>query len=133
LKSLIRISRFQVRKAQQNNIEGINLKRILFILAFLISCNEKPVPAWDAQSQINAAADYKARECKQAGPPQPPLLVFTDQDSRNLNLCSVAITRTSCPFSGYPVICLGIYTTEKLGDIPWYLNFNNDLAKRQIK
>ncbi|MBL0264622.1 MAG: hypothetical protein IPQ05_12270 [Leptospiraceae bacterium] len=48
------------------------MKLILFFLAFLISCNEKPVPAWDAQSQINAAADYKARECKQAGPPQPP-------------------------------------------------------------
>ena len=125
------------------------MKLILFFLAFLISCNEKPVPAWDAQSQINAAVTYKAKACRdecvnnaitatakadcRETIPQPPLLVSTDQDSRNLNLCSVAITRTGCPFAGYPIICLGIYTTEKLGDVPWYLNFNNDLAKRQIK
>jgi len=109
------------------------LRYILLILLFLISCAEKPIPAWEAQSQINAAVDFKTRECKQAGPPQPPLLVFTDQDSRNLNLCSVAITRTACPFEGYPIICLSIYMKDKVDDIPWYLNFNNDLAKRQLK
>ncbi|MBP7280156.1 MAG: hypothetical protein KBA66_01170 [Leptospiraceae bacterium] len=109
------------------------MKSILFLLLFLFYCNEKPIPAWQAQSQINAAAEFKARECNQSGPPQPPLLVFTDQDSRNLNLCSIAITRTDCPFEGYPIICLSLYMKDKVDDIPWYLNFNNDLAKRQLK
>lgn len=106
------------------------------------------MPAWDAQSQINAAAVFKANECKKEclndstktdktqctdALPQPPLYVFTDQDSRNLNLCSIAITRTNCPFNGYPIICLDIYIKKKTPDIPWYLNFNNDLAKRQLQ
>ena len=32
---------------------------IIFILTFLISCNEKPVPAWDAQRQMEQDAWFQ--------------------------------------------------------------------------
>lgn len=89
------------------------------------------VPAFDAQSQINAAADFKAKECNQEVP-QPPLYIFTDQEQRNLDLCSISITRLSCPFTGYPIICMGLYLAEPIPEIPWYLNFN-ELTKVRFK
>ncbi|MEM7180815.1 MAG: hypothetical protein AAF518_07875 [Spirochaetota bacterium] len=81
------------------------------------------IPAFNAQSQINAAADFKAKECNQ-DVPQPPLYVFADQEQRNVDLCSIAITRLKCPFGGYPIICFGLYTSSPTPEIPWYLNFN---------
>lgn len=92
--------------------------------------NDESVPAWDAQTQINAAAEFKAKECK-GHVPQPPLLVFHDQEKRNVDLCSIAITRTECPFTGYPIICMGIYLKKPVPDFPWYVNFN-ELTKTRF-
>lgn len=105
---------------------------LLYIIFLLVYCRpaETTVPAFDAQSQINAAADFKAKECNQPVP-QPPLYVFTDQEQRNVDLCSIAITRLSCPFDGYPIICLGIYMPDPVPDIPWYLNFD-ELTKERL-
>ena len=128
--------------------------RIAFLILFSIyifNCDVKPVPAWDAQSQINAAAEFKANQClrdcqtaqlAQQDPskrtscirmlPFPPLLVLHDQDQRNLNLCSIAITRTSCPLSAYPLACLVVYVKKPVGDIPPYINFN-EFSKQKFR
>lgn len=102
--------------------------KIVFLLVLIVFHFCMPiddhVPMWDAQSQLNAAADYKAKECKQSGPPLPPLYVFTDQIKRNIDLCTIAITRITCPFDGYPIICLWIYMDKPLNQIPWQFNFN---------
>jgi hypothetical protein len=86
----------------------------------------------DAQSQIYFAAKYKATECGSTSIPEPPLLVFTDQLQRNLELCTIAITRMTCPFDGYPIICLGLYTKQSVPALPWYVNFN-ELTKTRLK
>jgi hypothetical protein len=108
------------------------MKIIIYLFLILLShCANSLVPAWHAQSQINAAVDYKAKECK-TPPPQPPLYVFTDQVPRNLDFCTIAITRTNCPFDGYPIACLGIYYTQATPkELPWYFNFN-ELAKKKF-
>ncbi|MDF3819750.1 hypothetical protein P3G55_07570 [Leptospira sp. 96542] len=85
----------------------------------------------DAQSQIYAAAKFAADKCG-TPIPQPPLIVIHDPIQRNLDLCTIAITRTECPFNGYPLPCLLIYLEKDSGDLPWYLNFN-ELSKIQIK
>ncbi|MCB1156361.1 MAG: hypothetical protein H7A25_21260 [Leptospiraceae bacterium] len=105
----------------------------IFMFILLFSCRPAPstIPAFNAQSQINAAADYKAKQCKQEVP-TPPLYVFEDQDKRNVDLCSIAITRMSCPFDAYPIICIGIYLDNPIPEIPWYLNFN-ELTKQRFK
>lgn len=110
------------------------MKRIIIIcLVLLTNClpNNPLVPAFDAQSQINAAAEYKAKEC-QTPVPQPPLYVFFDQQKRNVDLCSIAITRMECPFYEYPIICLGIYLKQPVPELPWYVNFN-ELTKTRFK
>jgi hypothetical protein len=102
------------------------------IILLFANClpNNDTVPAWDAQTQINAAAEYKAKECN--GPvPQPPLYVINDQIKRNLDLCSIAITRLECPFNGYPIICMGIYLEKPVPEFPWYVNFN-ELTKTRF-
>lgn len=124
---------------------------ILLLCLNLFYCDVKPVPAWDAQSQINAAAEFKANQClrdcqtvQSAQPdiskrtpcirqlPFPPLLVLHDQDQRNLNLCSIAITRTSCPLTAYPLACLVVYVKKPVGDIPPYINFN-EFSKQKFR
>lgn len=109
--------------------------KLIFMSIFLILTNCLPnnplVPAFDAQSQINAAAEYKAKECK-TPVPQPPLYVFFDQQKRNVDLCSIAITRMQCPFYDYPIVCLGIYLKQPVPDFPWYVNFN-ELTKVRFK
>ncbi|MCB1178210.1 MAG: hypothetical protein KDK36_11565, partial [Leptospiraceae bacterium] len=99
---------------------------LLFLALFLNNCvpYDDKISSWDAQSQLNAAVDFKAKECKTPSP-QPPLYVFTDQEKRNLDLCTIAITRLTCPFNDYPIICLGIYIDSPTPDIPWYMNFND--------
>jgi hypothetical protein len=107
------------------------MKSFILIVLVVINClpTESKVNAWAAQSQVNAAVDFKAKECSNRAP-QPPLFVFTDQEKRTLDLCTIAITRTNCPFTGYPIICLGLYYEGASPEIPWYINFN-ELAKQK--
>ncbi len=106
---------------------------IVFIQLLLVGCIpvDDKIPKEDAQSQIYYAADFKAKKCG-TPIPSPPLLVFTDQLQRNLDLCTIAITRLECPFSEYPIICLGIYSPEPIPEIPWYIDFK-ELTNRRIK
>nr|WP_244241474.1 hypothetical protein [Leptospira perdikensis] len=85
----------------------------------------------DAQSQVYAAAKFASEKC--GNPiPNPPLVIVNKPIKRNLDLCTIAITRTECPFLGYPLPCTLIYLEKETGDIPWYLNFN-EISKIQIK
>ena len=106
---------------------------VCFILVFLIGCVpvDDKISKEEAQNQIYFSADFKAKKCG-TSIPQPPLIVFTDQLQRNLDLCTIAITRMDCPFDGYPIICLGIYSPEAVPTIPWYFNFK-ELTKTKIK
>jgi hypothetical protein len=104
---------------------------IIFLLLFFCRPVEDRVSSFESQSQINAAADFKAKQCNQPVP-QPPLYVFTDQYKRNLDLCSIAITRLECPFDGYPIICMNIYSEEPFPTLPWQLNFD-ELTKVRFK
>ena len=109
--------------------------RLIFltILVLMVGCIpvDDKIPKDDAQNQIYFAADFKAKKCG-TPIPQPYLIVFTDQLQRNLDLCTIAITRMDCPFDGYPVICLGIYYPEAVPGIPWCFNFK-ELTKTRIK
>ncbi len=107
---------------------------ILFgsILTF-VSCaqGEETVEVNDAQSQIAASAKFAADRCG-TRIPEPFLIVINKPLKRNLDLCTISITRTGCPFSGYPLPCLLIYSQKDPGDLPWYINFNG-ISKIQIK
>ncbi len=116
------------------------IKQVFSLIFILFNCTGPAlIPAWEAQSQIGAAAEFRANKCQEecrdvnkANPslcerrilPQPPLILFNDVQERNLNLCSIAITRTSCPLSTYPLACLLVYKKDNVGDIPWWVNFN---------
>lgn len=107
---------------------------ILYSLHFYTtSCaqTDEVVDVSDAQSQILAAAKFAADKCG-TPIPEPFLLVVNDPIKRNLDLCTISITRTGCPFTGYPLPCLLIYLQKDPGDIPWYINFNG-ISKVQIK
>lgn len=107
---------------------------ILFVsLVLILNCGPgvDRVPTSDAQSQVYAAAKYASEKC--GNPlPNPPLVIVNEPVRRNLDLCTISITRTECPFLGYPLVCTLIYLEEETGDIPWYLNFN-EISKLQIK
>jgi len=110
------------------------MRQILcFVLLVMIGCVpvDDKISKEDAQNQIYFSADFKAKKCG-TSIPQPPLIVFTDQIQRNLDLCTIAITRMDCPFDGYPVICLGIYSPDAVPGLPWYVNFK-ELTKTRIK
>lgn len=103
----------------------VYMVKIFIFFVLFITCvpvSDK-VPQWDAQTQINAAIDFKAKECG-GDPPQPPLYVMYDQYERNVDLCSIAITRMECPLDGYPIICIAIYLSKPYPEIKWYENFN---------
>jgi hypothetical protein len=104
---------------------------IISILIFIIGCVpvDDKIPKEDAQSQIYSAAEFKAKKCG-TPIPSPPLLVFTDQIQRNLDLCTIAITRMECPFSGYPIICLYIYSPQVIPELPWYFDFKEETNRR---
>ncbi|MCW7468687.1 hypothetical protein [Leptospira kanakyensis] len=110
--------------------------RILFFLfasGLLINCGPSVdrVETDDAQSQVYAAAKFASEKC--GNPiPNPPLVILNKPIQRNLDFCTIAITRTECPFLGYPLPCTLIYLEQETGDLPWYLNFN-ELSKIQIK
>ncbi|MCB1143663.1 MAG: hypothetical protein H7A24_03515 [Leptospiraceae bacterium] len=118
-------------------MKDISLKylKLVSILIFLGISNcmmvEDMISKNDAQSQIYFAANFKAKECN-TPIPEPQLLVFSDQYKRNLDLCTIAITKMDCPFDGYPIICMGIYTNKETPSIPWYLNFK-ELTKTKFK
>jgi len=105
----------------------------LAFISFFISCaqTDETVPVSDAQSQILAAAKFAADKCGTLIP-EPFLLVVNEPIKRNLDLCTISITRTGCPFTGYPLPCLLIYSQKDPGDIPWYINFNG-VSKEQLK
>lgn len=109
------------------------MKLLLSAILLFSGCipYEEKIPKWNAQTQLNAAVEFKARECRTPAP-QPPLFVFTDQYKRNLDLCTIAITKIACPFNDYPIICLGIYYTKETPNLPWYVNFN-ELTKQRFK
>ncbi|MGE8721323.1 hypothetical protein ACO2KH_07295 [Leptospira terpstrae] len=107
----------------------------IFILSFglTIHCGAgvDRVDTNDAQSQVYAAAKFASEKC--GNPiPNPPLVIINKPIQRNLDFCTIAITRTECPFLGYPLPCTLIYLEKETGDLPWYLNFN-ELSKIQIK
>ncbi|GBF50887.1 lipoprotein [Leptospira ryugenii] len=108
-------------------------KLIFLLLPFFIACGQEAevVDVNDAQSQIYAAAKFAADRCG-SQIPNPPLIVVTKPIKRNLDLCTISITRTGCPFVGYPLPCLLIYSQNETGDLPWYVNFNG-ISKIQIK
>ena len=103
---------------------------LLISILGCIPINDK-ISVEDAQNQIYFAADFKAKKCG-TPIPSPPLIVFTEQIQRNLDLCTIAITRMDCPFDGYPIICLGIYYPEATPTLPWYFNFK-ELTKQRFK
>ncbi|EOQ90227.1 hypothetical protein LEP1GSC202_0647 [Leptospira yanagawae serovar Saopaulo str. Sao Paulo = ATCC 700523] len=106
---------------------------LLFLSVLIFNCapGVDRVDTNDAQSQVYSAAKFASEKC--GNPlPNPPLLIVNKPIQRNLDLCTIAITRTECPFLGYPLVCTLIYLEEETGDIPWYLNFN-EISKLQIK
>ncbi|PJZ84638.1 hypothetical protein [Leptospira harrisiae] len=106
---------------------------LIVIAIFFINCGPgvDRVDTNDAQSQVYAAAKFASEKC--GNPiPNPPLVIVNKPIQRNLDFCTIAITRTECPFLGYPLPCTLIYLEQETGDIPWYLNFN-ELSKIQIK
>ncbi|WP_411823833.1 hypothetical protein [Leptospira sp. 'Mane'] len=105
----------------------------LFSFAIFLQCmaQEDRVPVDEAQSQVYAAAKFAADKCG-TGIPNPPLLIVSPPLKRNLDLCSISITRVGCPFVGFPIACTLIYLQKDPGNIPWYANFN-ELSKQQIK
>ncbi|WP_246032027.1 hypothetical protein [Leptospira fluminis] len=78
----------------------------------------------DSNSQIYAAAEYLARKCGSPIPTPFPVAIG-DIQKRNLDLCTIAITKSDCPFVSYPIACLLIYVDQPAGNIPWYTNFKD--------
>ncbi|MDZ4726037.1 MAG: hypothetical protein SH817_07765 [Leptospira sp.] len=106
---------------------------LITMIVFSSSCaqEEERVPVSDAQSQILASAKFSADRCG-TPIPEPPLIIVSDPIKRNLDLCTISITRTGCPFTAYPLPCLLIYLQKDPGNIPWYVNFN-EISKQTIK
>ncbi|EPG66103.1 hypothetical protein ACE5IS_11760 [Leptospira wolffii] len=102
-----------------------------FFLFFLECTREDTVPEGDANSQIYAAAQYLSNKCGDPLPSPFPVAIG-DVQKRNLDLCSIAITKSECPFVGYPVACLLIYYDKPTGEIPWYLNFKDAFVTPKI-
>ncbi|PJZ47292.1 hypothetical protein [Leptospira brenneri] len=113
----------------------MKVQKFIFLLTICLTFNcgatVDRVDTNDAQSQVYSAAKFASEKC--GNPiPNPPLVIVTKPIKRNLDLCTIAITRTECPFLGYPLPCTLIYLEQETGDIPWYLNFN-EISKTQIK
>ncbi|EQA71818.1 hypothetical protein LEP1GSC059_0922 [Leptospira noguchii serovar Panama str. CZ214] len=105
----------------------------LILLSFSQNCvRPEVVSASDSQSQIYAAANYLSNKCGTPIPVPMPIVV-EDVQQRNLDLCTIAITRSECPFVSYPFACVLIYVEEPLGEIPWYINFQEVFVKTKIQ
>ncbi|WP_394854631.1 hypothetical protein [Leptospira ellisii] len=85
----------------------------------------------DSQSQIYAAASFLANKCGTPIPVPFPIVV-DDVQQKNLDLCTIAITKSECPFVSYPFACVLIYVDKPLDDVPWYLNFQEVFIKNKI-
>lgn len=114
------------------------LINILIFALFDCRTEDTSVDPVDAQSQIQAAVDFKAKKCEpnQAQElrtrPSMPLYVVIRPLKRHLDLCTIAITRaTECPFIAYPLACSFIYVKENI-DYPWYINFNDVFIKQKL-
>ncbi|TGN13128.1 hypothetical protein EHS11_04295 [Leptospira ilyithenensis] len=114
-------------------LKYIKILILLFFLGTFMQCasQEDTVPVNEAQSQVYAAAKFAAEKCG-TPIPNPPLIIVNPPLQRNLDLCSISITRVGCPFVGFPIACTLIYLQKDPGNIPWYANFN-ELSKQQIK
>ncbi|TGM03730.1 hypothetical protein EHQ76_08775 [Leptospira barantonii] len=104
----------------------------LFVSAFLNCVRPEVVSPSDSQSQIYAAASYLANKCGTPIPAPFPV-VLEDVQQKNLDLCTIAITRSECPFVSYPFACVLLYVDKPLDDIPWYLNFQETFVKTKIQ
>lgn len=106
---------------------------ILTALVFAQNCvRPEVVSAGDSQSQMYAAASYLANKCG-TPIPQPFPIIFEEVQQKNLDLCTIAITRSECPFVSYPFACVLLYVDKPLDDIPWYLNFQETFVKTKIQ
>nr|WP_245667263.1 hypothetical protein [Leptospira tipperaryensis] len=105
---------------------------ILGIMLFSQNCvRPEVVHPNDSQSQIYAAASYLARKCGTQIPVPFPIVV-EDVQQKNLDLCTIAITRSECPFVSYPFACVLLYVDKPLDDIPWYLNYQEVFVKTKL-
>ncbi|TGL69683.1 hypothetical protein [Leptospira kmetyi] len=105
---------------------------LLFCFAFFNCVRPEVVSPSDSQSQIYAAASYLANKCGTPIPAPFPV-VLEDVQQKNLDLCTIAITRSECPFVSYPFACVLLYVDKPLDDIPWYLNFQETFVKTKIQ
>ncbi|WP_425460698.1 hypothetical protein [Leptospira gomenensis] len=106
----------------------------VFFFASVLSQNcvrPEVVTPKDSQSQIYAAASFLANKCGTPIPVPFPVVV-EDVQQKNLDLCTIAITKSECPFVSYPFACVLIYVDKPLDDIPWYLNFQEVFIKNKI-
>ncbi|EMJ96705.1 hypothetical protein [Leptospira alstonii] len=106
---------------------------VLISIALSQNCAQAEVVSpSDSQSQIYAAANYLSNKCGTPIPTPIPIVVEGVQQ-RNLDLCTIAITRSECPFVSYPFACVLIYANDSLGEIPWYVNFQDIFVKTKIQ
>ncbi|AKP28115.1 hypothetical protein FH589_00435 [Leptospira interrogans] len=123
------IDLLQKRKRFQKILFGF----VFILVTFSQNCvRPEVVSASDSQSQIYAAANYLSNKCGNPIPVPMPIVV-DDIQQRNLDLCTIAITRSECPFISYPFACVLIYVEEPIGEIPWYLDFQEVFVKTKIQ
>lgn len=95
------------------------------MLGVVLSCVQtNDLDTDHANSQLFSAASYKARECGNPIPSQYLYVISDKVPQRNVDLCTFAIMRTSCPFDSFPTVCVLIYL-EEFGSVPKYLNFGD--------
>jgi|JI8StandDraft_1071087.scaffolds.fasta_scaffold57704_3 hypothetical protein len=103
---------------------------LLSLLSFYNCALQDLVDRAEAYNEIYFALKYKASECK-VEIPRLPLILDEQVSRRNLDLCTIAITGSSCTSIDYPLPCLLLYFKEDTGEIPWFLNFK-DLSKTKV-
>ncbi|MBE7413580.1 MAG: hypothetical protein L6Q54_06070 [Leptospiraceae bacterium] len=116
----------------------------IFLTLFAWNCAiDNTVDSFDAQSQVNAAVQFKVDKCNEEEkknhpssnityfPPQPWLYIVNNPIRRNLDLCTIAITKSECPFLNYPLICMYIYQKKEVGKFPNIIF--NEFIKFKIK
>ena len=79
-----------------------------FIASFQNCALQDLVDRDEAYNEIYFALKYKANECN-VEVPRLPLILDKQVSRRNLDLCTVAITGSSCTAIDYPLPCLLLY------------------------